>query len=57
VRLIARTQEGIVLAGPVEIRPERPWAPRTPRPTHTSSAAHARAGDRRTPHIGPIACS
>ena len=26
VRLIARTQEGIVLAGPVEIRPERPWA-------------------------------
>ena len=26
VRLIARTQEGIVLAGPVVIRPERPWA-------------------------------
>ena len=26
VRLIAVTQEGIVVAGPIEIRPERPWA-------------------------------
>jgi hypothetical protein len=26
VRLVARTHEGTVVAGPIEIRPERPWA-------------------------------
>ena len=26
VRLVARTEDGVLLAGPVEIRPEQPWA-------------------------------